>query len=305
MLERLPEVVDRAREQACLVTAFRPVADLPTVEYIVRIGLRPVEIIDRALSSLAVQNYQAIAVTLVQFHPVEHLDPLIAKHRSRFQRLRRLVVPNTGKRSTAWWAGLRSVKADFFAFLDDDDELHPNHVASVMSYFDRHPDCGLVYSGVVRTEEESGHFVEAPNFGGPGGKTIEETRELLFLEPPDLSRLAEFDNFITSNSWICRSSVLHGDVPPDPRVDYTEDVYFYLWVASRAKLGFTGSPTAVWNWRSTSRDNSMLSFDEHELTKGKARLRERLQCASFDANIAIQREPDHLQAYADVQRDIS
>jgi phosphoglycerol transferase len=304
MLEPLPELVDRARKRTTMVTPCRPGRSAPTVEYVVRIGARSAEVVDRALRSLVGQNYPALAVTLVQFHPVEGIEGLMVRHRARFQWLRRVIVPNTGKRSTAWWAGLRSIQADFFAFLDDDDELHPNHVTSIMVHFERHPDCGFVYSGVIRAEVDPGHFVQAPNFEGPGGKTIEETRELLFLDPPDLARLARFENYITSNSWICRTSALRGEIPEDPKVEYTEDVYFYLWLSARAKFGFTGLPTAVWNWRSTARDNSMLSVADAAFATGKKRLTERLQDATRYAKVSIEREPDHCRAYLDVQRDL-
>jgi hypothetical protein len=274
------------------------------VEYIVRIGARPLEMVERAVRSLADQNYPALAVTLVQFHPIEEIDRLLDRFDDRFRWIRRLIVPNTGQRSTSWWAGLQSISADFFAFLDDDDELHMNHVASIMAHFERHPDCGFVYSGAIRKEEDRGHFVRAPNFEGPGDKIIEETRELAFLDGPDATRLTRFDNFITSNSWICRTSAIRGDIPDDPKVQYTEDVFFYLWLSARVKFGFTGLPTAVWNLRSTTRDNSMLAVSETAFEKGKMRLTERLQDATRSATVSVVREADPCQAYFDVQRDI-
>jgi hypothetical protein len=77
----------------------------PTIEYIVRIGSRPATTLARALDSLAAQTYQAIAVTLVQFHPIAGLDAVVDHHRSRFRWIRHIVVANNGNQSTAWWAG--------------------------------------------------------------------------------------------------------------------------------------------------------------------------------------------------------
>lgn len=304
MLEKLPEFVDRVRERSQMVTT-RSSGHEATVEYIIRVGSRPVEVIERALESLAGQMHCAIAVIIVQFHPVAGLEALIDNFSDKLQSIRRVIVPNNGKRSTAWWAGLNNVRAEFFAVLDDDDMLHPNHVSSIMEYFRRHPKCDFVYSGVVRTEEEPGHFVLPPNFHGPAGKIIEETREVYFLDPPDLSRLGKFDNYIQSNTWICRSALLDQDLLVDPLTEYGEDMYFYLLVASRSTLGFTGSPTAIWNWRSTSKDNYMLSIDGTAMHLGLNRMRRRLQAAHIQSRFLVADAATEDQAAAAVEQDNS
>jgi phosphoglycerol transferase len=306
MFDSLPPFVDRVRERSRMVVAPNTVHNHATVEYIIRVGSRSVGMVCRALDCLATQTHRGIAITIIQFHPVEGLDALLAQHHANFRRIRRLVVPNDDKRSTAWWAGLKSVEAEFFAVLDDDDLLHPNHIASIMDYFEHHPDCGFVYSGTIRTEEEPGFFVNRVNFDGPSGKTIEETREVVFLDEPDLVRLAYFDNFIQSNSWICRTAVLDQDLLFDPMTEYSEDMYFYLLVASRTKLGFTGSPTAVWNWRSQSKDNSMLSFDTSKLMAGLGRIRMRLRIANLQAKVPIEVVPPKYEEFLDaVKQDNS
>jgi hypothetical protein len=44
----------------------------------------------------------------------------------------------------------------------DDDTLFPNHVASLMDRLDRNSAYGFVYSGLVKVEDEPGHYVTAP-----------------------------------------------------------------------------------------------------------------------------------------------
>jgi len=65
-----------------------------------------------------------------------------------------IACENTGLRSTATWKGLRHVTAPFFATNDDDNEMMPNHLSSLLVEMLRRPDCGLVYSGVVKAEGE-------------------------------------------------------------------------------------------------------------------------------------------------------
>ena len=136
----------------------------PTVEYIIRIGSPPAATLARALDSLAAQTYQAIAIILVQFHPIVGLNAVIDCYRSRFVSIRHIVVANNGNRSTSWWAGLNAVTAEFFGMLDDDDTLYPNHVASLMDRLARNPSDGFVYSGLVKIEDEPGHYVTGPRF---------------------------------------------------------------------------------------------------------------------------------------------
>src|SRR5262249_10102370 len=149
------------------------------------IGSRPAETVARALGSLATQTYQEIALLLVQFHPVPGLDAVVEQFRPRFRWIRRIVVSNNGNRSTAWWAGLNALTADFFGVLDDDDTLFSNHVASLMERL--RGDYGLVYSGVIKEEDEPGHYVSAPHFNGPAGKVIQERREIYALSEVDFS----------------------------------------------------------------------------------------------------------------------
>lgn len=301
MLTPLPEFVDRVRKGRHMVVSSRVGCEQPTVEYIVRVGSRQVNTVARALDSLANQTYRAIAVTIVQFHPVDGLDDLINHHSANFEWVRKIIVPNNGRRSTAWWAGLRNISADFFGILDDDDIIHPNHVATVMHHFNTHPECGFVYSGVIRVEEELCNNVTSEDFEG----IVEENRELYLLDPYDPIRMANFDNTIASQTWVCRSSVLDGNLLIDPLIEHGEDMYFSHLVASRAKIGFTCLPTACWTWRSTTRDNHTLSLSSQVAVHAVYRSRERLQNANLISRISVERHLSAESAQSAVNSDIS
>jgi glycosyltransferase involved in cell wall biosynthesis len=55
--------------------------------------------------------------------------------------------------SAARNAGIRESTAPLLAFLDADDRLLPEKLASQLDVFERHPDVGLVYSGVRHVDE--------------------------------------------------------------------------------------------------------------------------------------------------------
>jgi hypothetical protein len=214
----------------------------------VKIGSKPIKYLTRALDSLANQTHRRIAVTFIQCHPLDGIDDVISRYRFRFRWLRHQIVANDGKCRTAWWAGLKSIEAEFLGVLEDDDSLHPNHVATVLDYFERYPESGFVYSGMIRVEEE-GHYIDAINFQGPAGKVIEETRELEYPDSPDLIHLVELDHHINSSAWLCRSSVLNNALLD--KLEYeADDEEFYMAIADRTVIGFTGSPTVVGSRRS-------------------------------------------------------
>jgi hypothetical protein len=302
MLKILPDFVDRVRECRCMVTVESAnETPQPVVEYIVRIGSRPVTTVARALESLAAQTYQAIAVILVQFHPVAGLDELVDSYRSRFRWIRHIVVGNNGNRSTAWWAGLNAITAEFFGMLDDDDTLYSNHVASLMDRLEQDLGCGFVYSGLIKVEDEPGHYVTAPQFDGPAGKVIQERREIFCLEEEDFEDFLPTRNVIGNNTWICRTSLLDKEVLSDPQIEWSEDVYFMVLMAQRTRLEFTAMATAAWHWRSTTKDNWTLSHPERAFPTTLARWQKRLQSVRLPSHNRV----PHPSSQYDVNRALN
>ena len=100
MLARLPEFIDQVRERQRMVIAPGQACHELTVEYIVRLGSRPIEYLSRALDSLANQTHRGIAVTLVQIDSLNGIEEVISRYRAKFRWLRRHILMNDGKRST-------------------------------------------------------------------------------------------------------------------------------------------------------------------------------------------------------------
>jgi phosphoglycerol transferase len=306
MLRSLPDFVDRVRDcRSMVVVEGSKEKPQPTVEYIVRIGSRPAATLARALDSLAAQTYQAIGVILVQFHPIAGLDAVVDRFRSRFVWIRHIVVANNGNRSTAWWAGLNAVTADFFGMLDDDDTLFANHAASLMDCLERNPSHGFVYSGLIKVEDEPGHYVTAPQFNGQTGKLIEETREVLCIEEENFVNLRPTHNVIGHNTWICRSSLLDREILSDPKIEWAEDVYFMALMAGRTTFGFTAMATAAWHWRSTTKDNWTLSHSGNTRQTSLARWQERLQSVRLPSHNKVSRPDSQYDMNRAVNQDVS
>lgn len=114
---------------------FTPTGPAASVDYIVRVGGRDIDFVRRCLDSLAAQTSGGIGVILVRYAPVPGLEAEMERQRLHFRRLDLIDIASSPigptTRSACLWAGLQVVQADLFGMLDDDDALHPNHVASL------------------------------------------------------------------------------------------------------------------------------------------------------------------------------
>lgn len=232
----------------------------PRVDVIMRVGSRPVAFVERALESLAAQSHPNIGLVLVRFRPVDGLDDLVQRYRQQLSSVRVLDVEDAGSRSTALWAGLNATQGKYLCNLDDDDRIHPGHIAGLVQRLeDTSRQVPLAYSGAIEVQEEDGFWFEQPNFRGDLTDRIKERRKLRFMDDFSAERLRNFDNFINSNAWMARRSALTPDLLQDPELQVGEDVYLYLMLLRQGPFAFVPAATADWYWRSKSRDNSMFA----------------------------------------------
>jgi hypothetical protein len=267
-------------------TGVRNQAD---IDVVVRTGGRSIEMLKRALRSIELQRAGDIRVILVDYKCRKDVREL-AREYSRYGTLNIKYVrcADTGLRSTALWTGLQYVTAKYFAMLDDDDTIMPDHYGSLLRTASLDPSHGLYYSGVIRVEEEPGDYVTAPNHNGPLTVELGETRELQFLDTFDLMRLVAFDNYIQSNAWIARTDLLDPTILTDPNMSVAEDMYLYFMLARKTSFKCSCSPTAYWYWRSSSRENSMFSADTDAWDREVVKLLRRVGPLSFPGDQSLE-----------------
>jgi phosphoglycerol transferase len=279
------------------------------VDVIVRAGERPPEILGRALRSIARQDGGFYRAIVVDYKGNDALKAFAEGFRARTMTVTYVRSADTGLRSTALWTGLARVEAPFFAILDDDDSVAPDHFPSLVELASRHPEAGFFYGGTIRVEDE-GAAPPPANFAGPLGLDFRERRQLWFLEPHDLSRLIAFDNYITSNAFIARRELLDEPVLEDPRLEVGEDVYLYLLLAARTGFRSTFRATACWHWRSIARDNSMVAVAGERWQRAVARISHRLGHIRLPAGTPLFRLRDDrpfvlpLGAFVDFSADV-
>ena len=273
-----------ARETKPAQLGGRPSA---LVDVIIRTGGRDLRLLRRAIRSVTAQKFGHYRILLVDYKGRDDVEKVAAEEETSRVRIQYLRSPDTGARSTALWTGLQNVTAPFFANQDDDDTFSPVHLPSLLSTALEFPAHDFYYSGLIRVEEDAGDFISAPNFQGPLEIEIAERKELVFLDSFNLANLVGFRNFIGSNSFIARSDCLDERMLIDPNLVVGEDMYLYLMLAKKRAFMSSGTPTAFWHWRSTSKGNSMLNVDEEGWTREGHKLLTRLSQEQFYGGITF------------------
>ena len=133
------------------------------------------------------------------------------------------------------------------------------------------------------------------------GKSHRRTTELLL----SFGNLLPSKNVIGENAWICRTSLLDSEMLADPKIDGLEDGYFSALMAGQTKFVFTAMPTAVWHWKSTTKDNWTLSSDSETTRVELARWQERLQSVKLPSYNRVPAPTSRFDASEAETKDLS
>lgn len=226
-----------------------PQFDQPQVQFIVRVGDRPLSMLKRCLDSIARQTYGNIGVILVKYQAIQELTELI----NSYQDMIHIIIiesESTGFRSTQIKDGIRAVSAPYFGILDDDNIFHPNHTYTLRSLLEKMPEIGVAYSGAIKTTEDFDNS-EIIN------------KELAYFHDFNLKKIARFQNFIPSNSFIARSSLITDIYQADPQLQTAADFYLILELCRKSIFLFSYEVTSEFYWCSTLKHNVNLTQLDH------------------------------------------
>ncbi len=228
--------------------------ELPSISYIVRTGGDNRNYLERALNSIVNQNYPKIQVIFVIHKPFDYLQEIVSKYQSLNIKV---VQSYCSSRSKAICDGMAAVETDLFGLHDDDDELHPNHVRTLINTLNYHnkrdwrSSIGLAYSGsinisnkdIFETEQE---FIDAKLRPQGKKRTIEHFR---FYQP---LRMANHAWYMMSNSWLARRDLIDSELLTNPEIDTCEDLYFELQFAQRTHFAFSVEITVFHHFHSSN-----------------------------------------------------
>lgn len=251
------------------------------VELIVRVGDRAGSYLQRALESIRLQTYEQVGVIIVQYKQVPCLAEILNAYAQQIP-LRVVQSSNTGNRSKQLWDGLQAVSSEYFGILDDDDVLYADHVSLLVGLLQSSDDYGVAYSGAIRVLETDLASNLASN--STAGLPIEPA-ELAYFEPFDLTRLVALDNFITSNAFVARTSLLKG-LWDEPGLDLLEDLFLLLFLCQRTNFVFSYQATCEFRRRADSKGSSDPA-DRSDWAAAADRIRALLFKESFPSTLRI------------------
>ncbi len=190
----------------------------PLVSILVRSMDRPT--LQRALDSIAAQDYPNIEVVVVAAGAAEHRD--LADRCGAFPlRLVRTAKPLA--RAEAANVALESARGDWLNFLDDDDELLPTHVSTLRAALDANAPSRLAHS----ISEDVGAD------GTPVGRYGTRFKPWRQLDT----------GFFRPHCAMFEVSLLDDGVAFDPRFDILEDMDFFIQCAAKTPFVFVPQAT--------------------------------------------------------------
>lgn len=228
-------------------------------------------LLGRALDSVLSQTFSDWRIVLVNDggdrQPVdEAVEPRLTRLGDRLLRLDNETSVGMEAASNL---GIRAADSEYIAVHDDDDEWHPEFLATTVAYLDNHPG-----QGGVSVETEIVYERLTPEGREVEGREIFEPQ----LREITLVDLLHYNRFVPI-SFLFRRSVYDELGGFDESLAVIGDWEFHLRFLVHHQIGLIkGRPLAFWNQRPSARDseaNSVINGrDDHQLYS--LRVRDRL-----------------------------
>jgi glycosyltransferase involved in cell wall biosynthesis len=227
------------------------ISNNPLVSIIVRTKDRP-KLLKKALQSIAAQTYRPIEVILVNDGgcglDVEELKAILGDVSLNYVRLEK----NTG-RAHAGNAGIENAKGDYIGFLDDDDELYPEHVSVLVGYLEQ-SDLKVAYTDSLMVYKE---------YNSQTQELSDIRKELVYSQDFDYEKLI-FENYIPFMCLLFVRDVLLNSGGLDSRFDLFEDYDLLIRIGENYPFYHIRKITAEYNqWCSAfqiSQRNKNINF---------------------------------------------
>jgi glycosyltransferase involved in cell wall biosynthesis len=222
--------------------------DNPSVTIIVRTKDRP-KLLKRAIQSIASQTYRPIEVVLVNDGgcdlDIEQLGTVLGDVQFNYIRLEK----NTG-RAHAANIGIENAAGTYIGFLDDDDELYPHHVSTLVAFLDQ-SDYKIAYADTEMIFKE---------FSAEEGRFIEVDK--VVFSSDFVYRNLLFGNFIPFNSLCLSRDIVQSAGGFDESLELYEDWDFLIRIGKENSFCHLPVITSIYNqWSKTLQIN--LANDDY------------------------------------------
>lgn len=202
------------------------------------------KLVAQAIRSVLAQTYEDFEVIVVDDGSTDDTRDVVAA----FQDPRVVYLwQENQQRCAARNNGIAHARGSYVAFLDSDDVWFPNKLERQMQAFERHPDVGLVFSGMVRISGEN-------TFPNP----------VEFLQP-DVEKVANIhEDLLTMNrvpmvTSIVRKGLLDQAGEFDRSLPHAEDWDMWIRISERADFCRINAPLAAYRVHAGMRTGNPVS----------------------------------------------
>jgi glycosyltransferase involved in cell wall biosynthesis len=230
-----------------------PAAAAPPLVSIVIPAYNCAEFINEALQSIYRQTYSHWEIIVVDDGSTDATSSILALHRKR---IRYFAQENKGT-AAARNAGLRQVRGDLIAFLDNDDVWLPEKLEHQVRVMQAWPDCGLVFTdgktfteaGVRRESVLSQRlhsWLDAHATGDPLVAKGCMFRKLLFA-----------NEISSASSVMLRRTIVERAGGFDEAIPIADDYDLWLRVARQHAVAVIRRCLYMWRWHDASQSGSI------------------------------------------------
>ena len=205
------------------------------------------DVLGRAIDSVMNQTFTDWELVVVDDGSTDDTSAVLDSYRERLGgRLVAVRQRNSGA-SVARNTGIEKSKGTFIAFLDADDVFIPTKLARQVEFFEKCPDCGLVYSDCAYVDldgvyhESSFRDLNPVAANMPGN---EIAPGLICCGNELFDRMCGI-YIISTITGMVRREVLGSDVRFLPGHMYSEEWLFFLEVAERCRGGYIKDSLSV------------------------------------------------------------
>ncbi|MAR01143.1 MAG: hypothetical protein CMI00_11500 [Oceanospirillaceae bacterium] len=213
-------------------------SDSPTISVLIRTKDRH-DLLRRALKSVQQQKYSGSIDVVVINDGGETVEEVLAEFRKHFWRLHSIDLPESRGRAAAANLAMSQSRGMFLNFLDDDDELHPNHLAVFIAQWRRHRETEVFYSGVRVVDKD--------------GKKIN-----VYKESYDRGRLL-YLNYLPIHAVTFHRRFVETGHRFDESLEFFEDWDFWIQLSRQTKFYFSKEVTATYHMIGSSAASSHMT----------------------------------------------
>jgi hypothetical protein len=227
----------------------------PSVQCILRVTAETLAKMPDLLTQIAQQTYPNLGIILSKPAdlPLEHLP-----NPGKFP-ITIIDYPTDRPSSTSLWAGLTAIDADYFALLDPTGKIYPNHIYSLVSQLETHPEAGVAYSGALRT------------FPASEAEQHPDLAELTHFDPIPLDRTLQLNPPFLPSGFLARRSLLDPILLQDPQLNQHETLCLILHLLQRTPFRFSYEITC--ETAQAAIDPSTLQTEYHDWSSELSRLK--------------------------------